>query len=367
MHRADSRHFPRAGVERMLRDTRTALAILAFSLAAVAVGDRQPASAQAEHFSDMSPRDRAAWFEALGPAMNRPAPAEPAASSDTALPPADYAALADLGAEGWHQLRDGIKWRIDPEGYVMLSDGRRPTGSRVFARSCFMRYGKSFQRWTSLYGKGLNIAHLVATAVTESGCSEEKGMSSVDGLSTGIMQVTGTTCQDLLRRLGQSSLSKDDCMIKMADDPDFSVELGAAYITQPTQVQLTSLNPPKVAAAYNAGGVYFDPGNPWHMRCTGNHIDRFVAAYNAYVAWHREEGFDLGAVARRRGAAGGHVKFMRGATMPEAVPTLTAFNELTSQAHEGAVVFVGDWDSKRGDFYVFVDGQWQGSLDEASR
>ena len=301
--------------------------------------------------------------------MSRPAPAEPGTSSDPALPPGDYAALAvgDLGAGGWEQLRDGIKWRIDPDGFVLLSDGQRPTGSRLFARSCFMRYGKSFERWAGTYGKGLGIAHLVATAITESGCSEEKGMSSVDGLSTGIMQVTGKTCQGLLRHLGRAPLSKDDCMIKMADDPDFSVELGAAYITQPMQVQLTSLSPPKVAAAYNAGGVYFDAGNPWHMRCTGNHIDRFVSAYNAYVAWHREEGGDLSAVSRRRGAAGGHVKFMRGVALPESVPSLTALNELTSRAQEGAVVFVGDRDSKRGDFYVFVDGQWQGSLDEASR
>jgi hypothetical protein len=346
---------------------RTVLALVAFGFGTIAICGSQSASAQPEHFRDLSPRDRAAWFETLGPAMSHPAPQE--AAEPPAFPPADYAALgaSDLGLDGWYQLRGGIKWRIDPEGFVTLSDGQRPTGSRLFARSCFMRYGKSFQRWTATYGKGLGVAHLVATAVTESGCSQEKGMSSVDGLSTGIMQVTGTTCQSLLRRLGQPALSKNDCMMKMADDPDFSVELGAAYITQPTQIQLTSLNPPKVAAAYNAGALYFDPVNPWHLHCTGNHIDRFVAAYNAYVAWYREEGGDLAAVTRRRGAAGGHVKFMRGLALPEGVPSLTALKELTSSAQEGAVVFVGDWNTKRGDFYVFVDGQWQGSLDEASR
>jgi hypothetical protein len=343
------------------------LAVLVWSVALAAPCAR--AGAQAESFRDMPPRDRAAWFESLGTAMNHPAPPEAAPGGDLSLPPGDYTDLAarDLSADGWHQLRGGVKWRIDPEGYVMLSDGQRPTGSRLFARSCFMRYGKSFQHWAGSYGKGLGIAHLVATAVTESGCSEEKGMSSVDRLSTGIMQVTGGTCQSLLRRLGRSQLSKDDCMIKMADDPDFSVELAAAYITLPTQIQLTSLNPPKVAAAYNAGGVYFDPRNPWRMRSTGNHIDRFVAAYNAYIAWHREEGGDLAAVSRRRGAAGGHVRFMRGASVPASVPSLTALKELTGSAQEGAVVFVGDWDKKRGDFYVFVDGEWQGSLDEAAR
>ncbi len=351
----------------MLRDKRFVLALLAFGFETIC--RRQPAVAQPEHFRDMSPRDRAAWFESLGPAMDRPAPPEPGELSDPALVHGDDPAIAfgDSGPDGWHQLRGGIKWRIDPEGFVMLSDGQRPTGSRLFARSCFMHYGKSFQRWAAEYGKGLGVAHLVATAITESGCSEAKGMSSVDGLSTGIMQVTGTTCQSLLRSLGRAELSKNACMMKMADDPDFSVELGAAYMTQPKQVQLTSLNPPKVAAAYNAGGVYLDPRNPWGMRCTGNHIDRFVSAYNAYVAWHREDGGDLAAVARRRGAAGGHVKFMRGVALPESVPNLTALNELTSRAQEGAVVFVGDSDTQRGDFYVFIDGHWQGSLDEASK
>jgi hypothetical protein len=363
-------HSPDPDVETPTCPDRIILVAFAVALLVAAGGTGRTAYAQADSFRGMSARDRAGWFESLGPALNRPVAPEPAAPDD-ARPASPFGGGAKPGAlfdsGKWHHSRDGIKWSIDPDGMVVLDDGQRPTGSRLFARSCFLRYGDSFRRWSGSYGRGLGAAHLVATAITESGCSEEKGMSSVDGLSTGIMQVTGTTCQSLLRMLGRRDLGKNECMIKMAEDPDFSVELAAAYITQPRQVQITSLNPPKVAAAYNAGGVYFDPKNPWRMRSTGNHIDRFVAAYNAFVAWFREEGGMLDQVRQRRGAAGGHVRFTRGASLPERVETLGDLQALTPRAQEGATVFVGDWDTKRGDFYVYVDGEWQGSLDPSSQ
>ena len=52
------------------------------------------------------------------------------------------------------------------------------------------------------------------------------------------------------------------------------------------QLWSTRFDPPLVAAAYNAGGVYHDPvpANRWRLRCypigTGAHVDRFVAWFN---------------------------------------------------------------------------------------
>lgn len=132
-------------------------------------------------------------------------------------------------------------------------------GSRIFARSCYLQHGDGFNRWVNWFKSGLKAAHLVATAVTESGCSEAAGYGSIDGKSTGLMQVTGYTCRDLLRFLGRPDMSQKACLDRMAQVPDFSIELAAAYITQPAQVKMTDLNPPKVAAAYTAGGLYFDP------------------------------------------------------------------------------------------------------------
>ena len=351
----------------MRQGTRPGYVVLA-TLLALAVWLPHEAGAEDHAFRDMSSRDRAAWFETLGPALSKPLP--PEAAVDEAPSGSPFGARAPgvgVTSTGWQQHRDGIKWSVDPDGMVVLSDGQRPLGSRLFARSCYLRFADNFTRSANAYGRGLGVAHLVATAITESGCSEEKGMGSVDGLSTGIMQVTGTTCQSLLRSLGREALTKNDCMTRMASDPGFSVDLAAAYITQPRQVQITSLNPPKVAAAYNAGGVYFDPNNPWRMRSTGTRLDRFVAAYNSYVAWFREEGTNLDAVRQRRGAAGGHVRFTRGgASIPTHVDTLADLQSLSGRAPEGTTVFVGDWKAKDGDYYVFVDGEWQGSLDAST-
>jgi soluble lytic murein transglycosylase-like protein len=67
-------------------------------------------------------------------------------------------------------------------------------------------------------------------------------------------------------------------------DPDVSIEAGTRYIAQ--EAAKTRLDPPVVACAYNAGGVYPEPsaGNRWRMRQypigTSAHADRFVAYFN---------------------------------------------------------------------------------------
>jgi len=321
-------------------------------LVSVLLGPR-PVVAEPEDFHELSPSERAAWLNQLGSVLDeakrsseKPAPIEPLLPGSWKQSPGP-----------WKPAADGVTWRIDENGLVVLDDGRRLMGSRIFARSCFLQHGESFRRWATAYSKNLTVAHLVATAITESGCSEAEAQGSVDGKSTGLMQVTGYTCETLLPLLGLSGMKERDCLKKMAEDPDFSIELAAAYMTHPAQVQLTDLDPPKVAAAYNAGGLYFDAANPWRLRSTGNHIDRFVAAYNSYVAWQDDER----AGRRTRSPA---VQLSHTATLPKAVDSLAALKELTARAREGDIVFVGDWKSKRGDYYVLVRGEWRGSLED---
>ena len=63
---------------------------------------------------------------------------------------------------------------------------------------------------------------------------------------------------------------------------------GTAYIAK--QAKVTSLDPPLVAAAYNAGRLKHQDGkeNRWKLRqfpiCTGHHCDRFVQFLNDAVA-----------------------------------------------------------------------------------
>jgi hypothetical protein len=66
--------------------------------------------------------------------------------------------------------------------------------------------------------------------------------------------------------------------------PANSIAAGAAEIAK--KVGETGYDPPKVACAYNAGGLYYEPspGNRWRMRQfpigTSAHADRFVTWFN---------------------------------------------------------------------------------------
>jgi hypothetical protein len=70
--------------------------------------------------------------------------------------------------------------------------------------------------------------------------------------------------------------------------------VGTAFITD--QWKITHFDPPKVACAYNAGGVYFNDGakNRWRMRqypINGSaHSDRFVKWFNDCFVMFRADG-----------------------------------------------------------------------------
>jgi len=340
--------FPKDDVTRSLRvNLKIHWAILL--LVSVLLGSPSAAEEAAE-FQTLSPRERAAWLDQLRGMLDQVRP------PTVTLPVPDSAAPA----APWKPTHDGVNWHISREGFVVLADGTRPMGSRIFARSCFLQFANSFRRWATAYSKELKVAHLVATAITESGCSEIEGLGSVDNKSTGLMQMTGYTCADILRAYGGRPLTERACLEKMAKDPDFSVQLAAAYIARPQQVKMTELDPPKVAAAYNAGGLYFDPKNQWRLRSTGNHIDRFVAAYNAYMSWQDDEH----AGRRTRSPA---VHLTHSTALPKAVDSPEALAAWAPKAHEGDIIFVGDPKTRRGDFYVFARGQWHASLEDSER
>jgi hypothetical protein len=80
------------------------------------------------------------------------------------------------------------------------------------------------------------------------------------------------------------------------------------------------------------------------MIVTGNHIDRFVNAYNAYRAWERQGSRALTLEAPLEAYFDGE-----NVARPEDLP---------ATAREGQNYFVGDWSQRNGEFYVFRDGQW---------
>ncbi len=179
-------------------------------------------------------------------------------------------------ARAYHSIYGGIQWRVVGQR-VKLHSGT-PSASVASVRTCMNRYGGSIRKWADHYK--LSRASVAATALTESSCTNPAGSS--DGLSSGPMQVTASTCAALM------GLSRATCRSRMHSKPDFSFQVGAKYMGSTYQRNQHHRDPPKIAAAYNAGSLRRSSANRWHMVSTGNHIDRFVRWYNAYRSWESQ-------------------------------------------------------------------------------
>lgn len=263
---------------------------------------------------------------------------------DGTVVPAEELALATLVGRGlldpdrgFHRIFGGIEWSVKSQRVVLRTGV--PRSSVSAAGSCMSRYGASIRRWADHYK--LSRASVLATAITESGCTNPAGSS--DGLSSGPMQVTASTCAAI------TGLSRATCRSRMHTQPDFSFEVGARYMGSAFQRQQHRRDPPKIAAAYNAGSLRSTTSNRWHMISTGNHINRYVRAYNAYRRWEAQ----TAALA------------LDGAAEPswngEHVATRA---ELPADAAEGQLVFVGDFASREGSFWQRAGGAWRSTNEE---
>lgn len=257
----------------------------------------------------------------------------------------------------WRNMFEGQFWRIhqgqiEAELYQILS---LPSQAVIL---CMQNYGEVFKTWADAYS--VRIVQLFATAMTESGCQQVPGSS--DGLSSGIMQVTGRTCNNLLRLYDPSRvfISDEACRLAMADSVDLSVELAAMYITddfQTKQTQVTEtlplhLDPIKVAAGYNAGSLRESRSNDWHLLVTGNHLDRYANAYFSYVE-NRSEMESI--------ALGTGLGIERDPRLVLWVEDPAELNRQSELAQPGDAVFVGDPTTGDGHFYFFFGGGWHRS------
>jgi transglycosylase-like protein with SLT domain len=237
-----------------------------------------------------------------------------------------------------HSVFDGVRWAVDGQR-VKVEDP--PAGKVASVAACMKKYGKSIVKHADAYK--VSRASVVATAITESNCTNPAGSS--DGLSAGPMQVTGSTCAGVVKGYSSSA-----CKAKMHADPDFSFQVGAKYMGSSGQLKQHSHDPPKIGAAYNAGSVRRSSANRWHMVVTGNHLERYVGAYNAYRAWESmtpaaKAALDDDIAIRPETVFGGeHV---------------ASFDDLPEGAPEGQVYFVGDWSRRDGHFVTLRDGKWQ--------
>ena len=258
----------------------------------------------------------------------------------------------------WHNIFEGQFWRIEAgrlEAEVYQIEALDP---RILA-NCLANFGLPMAQWSHQYQ--IKESQLVATALTESGCQQLPDSS--DGLSAGIMQVTGRTCNNLLRIHAPDRVYASDeaCRLAMADSAELSIELAAMYIADDYQRGQSSLDiksfpyhldPIKVAAGYNAGSLKESRANDWHLLVTGNHLDRYANAYNGFVNYQLQAGpsANLESI--------GHQHWQVNQGLPRAVESRDDLDHYRSEAREGDAIFVGDWPSKTGYFAFFIDGDW---------
>lgn len=284
---------------------------------------------------EVVPAPLEAELVALEEQQAEPDDGAPAPDDEPPLAAAPARGLLDPG-RGFHRIFGGIEWSVRRQRVVLRTG--TPRGSVDAVARCMNRYGASIRKWADHYK--LSRASVLATAITESGCTNPRGSS--DGLSSGPMQVTASTCAAI------TGLSRATCRRRMHTRPDFSFQVGAKYMGSAFQRQQHRRDPPKIAAAYNAGSLRRTSSNRWHMVSTGNHIDRFVRAYNAYRRWE----------AQRAALA-----IDDGATRWNGEHVATAA-ELPAGAAEGQVVFVGDFASRDGAFWELAGGSWRSIDDE---
>lgn len=194
-----------------------------------------------------------------------------------------------------HTFRDSVEWKLAPDG-LRTEDADTPEvwgGPPATVRRIWGDYGGAIREWARDFGVPAEL--IISTICTESdgradAIREEPGYVSdertPDRVSVGLMQTLISTARTAL---GEDEIGRDWLRV-----PSNSIRAGSAYIAQ--QWKATHLDPPKVACAYNAGGIYYNdsPDNRWRMRQypigTSKHADRFVKWFNECFLMFDEDG-----------------------------------------------------------------------------
>ncbi|MGK7925659.1 MAG: transglycosylase SLT domain-containing protein [Spirulina sp.] len=187
------------------------------------------------------------------------------------------------GLEQFHRaFLGGMRWRLTPEGIEVEGAGiPRTPGVPITTARIWNEYGDIINQRAEYYH--IPCALIIATIATESGgdrdaIRKEPGYRSDEltphKISVGLMQTLISTAREILN---DPHVERHWLL-----EPKNAIEAGTCYIAE--QMSKTTYDPPKVACAYNAGGIYRSNDNHWKMRQYGNHCDRFVKWFNDAVA-----------------------------------------------------------------------------------
>ena len=184
-----------------------------------------------------------------------------------------------------HTFRDSISWALTPDG---ISIEGKPAEGSAGDPTTVTRIWRDLRapliQWSSSFGVPVEL--IISTIGTESGgnlhvrAREEPGYISDEEtphrVSPGIMQTLISTARTAV---GDQGVDR-----AWLEQPANSIQAGTAYIA--SQWKSTHFDPPKVACAYNAGGIHYNQSatNRWKMRQypigTDAHANRFVMWFN---------------------------------------------------------------------------------------
>jgi len=186
----------------------------------------------------------------------------------------------------FHGFEDSVRWRLVPTGVEVEGTGvERTPGPPATVKRVWESNAEAINRTARACRVPCEL--ILATICTESGgradavrlepgyISDEQTPHKV---SVGLTQTLISTAREALE------LSIDRAWLL---EPANAVDAGTAYIAR--QAKTTRLDPPLVAAAYNAGRLKHHAGreNRWRLRQypigTGKHCDRFVRFFNDAV------------------------------------------------------------------------------------
>lgn len=206
-------------------------------------------------------------------AVKEPAPPpEPMPPETAGMVPGFWQDVPQLSA--FHGYKGGLRWRLVASG-IELEDATIE-GHKVntdVIRRVWSDYGAIMEKWSAHYEVPIEV---VMTAI----CVESKGNARAKGgKNVGLMQLLVPTARSALK---DPSLSEESLY-----DPETNIRAGTAYIA--LQKKSTLFDPPKVAAAYNAGSLR-TADNRWGMKQYGPHLDKTVVWFNAVLAFLASEG-----------------------------------------------------------------------------
>jgi hypothetical protein len=196
----------------------------------------------------------------------------------------------------FHKFGNSIEWKLTREGLFIKGSGiERTKGQPITVKKIWDNYSVFINEFADECAVPAEL--IVATIATESNgkvdaIRTEKNYISDEAtphrISVGLMQTLMSTASDIM----DFSVNRDWLL-----NPRNSIYVGTKVIKN--QERITRFDPPKVAAAYNAGGIYYDFSgkNRWKMRQyplgTSKHVDRFIKFFNDFIFLCKNEGLKL--------------------------------------------------------------------------